>query len=256
MTTPGQVWHGHWSLRFDADPVQVARALADLTMTHGLDLLTADEARSRKLMRELRKALPATHRASRTFEYLYVWDTRVYRSRWPARLQVLDPRSWPMFGGHRKFRVARKRFTHRASSTRLRADVFHGPSGVDGGPNRWSGDSPSRVKISQRGFRREGRSLRRYAKRHPHGAAVIHADTNLNQFGWRTWTERTLWAESVWTLAGFPTRGTHGLLRLIDTAHVLGVDVDRAAVVVRQQPRKLDHRPIVYRALYDARGDR
>lgn len=243
--------HGHWSLRFDADPDLVARALVKWIRAERLTLATTTESRSRALVRALRRRLPDDYSVVLRFEYLIIWHRPTYRSHWLAWLAVLDPRSWAMLGGRRQFRVARKRFTHRATGTRVPVDVGHCPSGVDGGPGHWSDAHHDRVVIATRGFDKWGRRSRRYQRRHPHGALCLHMDSNLNQHApaWRDFLNRRLAATSVYDLAGVPAHGSHGP-RLIDTAHVLGLLVGRAQVFLGPRPRKLDHRPITYTATY------
>lgn len=243
--------HGHWSLRFDADPDQVADALVDLITREQLALLTTTESRNRGLLRALRDRLPDGYAAVRRFEYLIIWHRPTYRSSWLAALAVLDPRGWPMLGGRRLFRVARKRFRHRATGTRTRAEVGHAPSGVDAGPGHWSPHHHDRVTIANHGFDRWGRRSRRYQRRHRDGALFLHMDSNLNQHAsaWRAYLTKRLGAASIYVLAGVPEHGTHGD-RLIDTAHVCGVRVGRAVVWLGKRPRKLDHRPVIYTATY------
>ena len=78
-------------------------------------------------------------------------------------------------------------------------------------------------------------------------------DSNLNQHApeWRAFLERRLHARSIYTLAGVPAHGSHGT-RLIDTAHVVGLEVGHAVVRIGPQPRKLDHRLVTYTATYPA----
>lgn len=247
--------HAHWSLRFDAEPDLVARALVKLIRAEGLTLLTTTESRDRALVRALRRRLPAGYGVVLRFEYLIIWHRPTYRSHWLAALAVLDPRSWPMLGGRRLFRVARKRFTHRETGTRMRAEVGHAPSGVDGGPGHFATAHHDRVVIANDGFARWGRRARRYQRRHPRGALCLHMDSNLNQHAeqWRAFLTKRLAAASVYDLAGVPAHGSHGD-RLIDTAHVVGLLVGHAVVYLGPRPHKLDHAPVTYTATYPVAG--
>lgn len=249
-------WQGHASLRFDADPSAVATFLVDVITSHSLKLFTTTESRSRALVREIRRRLPDHYRVTRRGEFLIIWHRPTFRSSRLAWLATLDPRSWPMLGGHRLFTSARIRFEHRPTSRRVRLEITHAPSGVDDGPGHWGTEFPERVRISQAGLERSGRGVARFHGRHPDGVSIVHLDSNLNVARdiWRTWLDHTLNSPSVWTLAGVPFGGTHGS-RLIDDSHVLGIDVDRASIVTRARPPKLDHRPFVYRASYRHKGD-
>lgn len=240
----------HWSLRFDADPAAVAAALVALIETEGLALLTTTESANRRLLVELRKRLPAGYRAVRRFEYLIIWHAPTFAEHPAAWLAILDPRSWPMLGGRRLFRVARKRFTHRSTGRWVLVEAAHAPSGVDAGGGHWSHAHPDRVTISNHGFAAWGNRARRYGRRHPRAAQVKHLDSNLNQQAeaWRRFLERRLASPSIWSVCGVPDDGTEGS-RLIDTAHV-SLAVADARVLHPTKPPKLDHDPIAYRATF------
>jgi hypothetical protein len=245
-------WQGHHSLRFDADPETTAAFLVDVILSHNLKVYTTTESRSRRLVAALRRRLPAEYGVTRRFEYLVIWHCPSFRAHPLAVLAALDPRSFAMLGGRRMFRVARKRLTHVETGRRVRVEVAHAPSGVAAGPGVWSDEFPDRVRISKAGFARWGHRLDRYRRRHPDAVALAHMDSNLDQFRpqWRNLLTHMMGATpSIYDLAGVPETGTHGD-RLIDTAHVAGVDVDRVGIVTRSRPPKLDHRPVIYRAAY------
>ena len=252
-------WQGHASLRFDADPDPVAAFVVDVVTTHNLKLFTTTESRSRKLAAAIRRLLPHGYKVTRRGEFLIIRHDAAFRSSRVAWLATLDPRTWPMLGGHRTFTSTRTRLVHRPTSRPVRLEVTHSPSGVDGGPGHWDPEFPERVKIAEAGLSRIGRRVSRFHDRRPDGVSIVHLDSNLNVAReiWRQWLDHTLNSPSVWTLAGVPFQGTHGS-RLIDDAHILGADVDRAAVVTRSRPPKLDHRPFIYRASYryEHKGER
>ena len=236
---------GHASLRFDADTDALAAYVARLVVVDDLGLLTTTESRSRALVKKVRARLPKRYRVLRRHEYLFVWDTTRLSKAGRARLIVLTPlRFWSMGSLSKRFLVGQLDLRARDSRERVRVQVGHAPSGVQGGTASWRRNpEQNRVLAARRGFVAWGERIA--AAR---GVVLAHMDANLDQRSphWRGYLTHTLGAEAVWTGCLPPAgKGTHGS-RVIDTAHVVGAPTRWPHLAETKRPEKVDHVAFVY----------
>lgn len=252
----------HASGRYDVPPEKMADYLARLARHQDAHILTATECRSAKLTSAVKKKLGKRWKVARYHEYLICWRTDKAKGIWPGKTVTLCPKPYWMMGSRsRKFLIGTRILTLTGPGSegrRLRVDVGHAPSGVDGGNGNFRAKAlPGRVQSSNSGYTAWGKRIAAFAKKHPDAVQVATMDCNLDQHKtrWRSWLTTKMKARSIYAGAGtsgsknVPSQGTHGK-RLIDTAHVKENStvnvVDRWVVTKVARPKGVDHRPITF----------
>lgn len=225
---------GHWSARARTNARHIAGVVEDLE----LDEFRGTEMQWPGTLRAVRKALPGWA-VSRRGEYLIGFREAAFEPVAPMELRRLT--STPRIALWRQLWVAHRVAIHIASGRRYRAEVGHCPAGVESG-DRWK---PGPQAVTARdGIAKWGRRGWRWHAVNPERRTLVRSlDSNLDQRRgvWLVWLTATLGGASIWP-GRMPDRGSHGF-RLIDTAHVLGGDVEDAGVLA-DKPKRYDHKTI------------
>lgn len=232
---------GHWSGKFNGSSAALADFIAELMAD--LDWLTTTESQRHGIAGVVRKRLGPDFRVQKCGEFMLIsrratctpWG-RQPLPRWAFVTKVLGLVGW------RQMHVPR--FALRVNGTPVAIWPFHAPSAVQA-EDGFRYDHPRIVAASKAGFARLGRRMRHFERSHPQAFQVTAGDSNYDQHR-EVWRDRlTAWlgAPSAWT-GHLPRGGSHGV-RLIDTAHVVGLTIT-SAHVNRGKPKGFDHDAVLF----------
>ena len=226
---------GHASLRYDAQGEDTARYIKRVLEKGELTLLTCTEFQQAHIQQHLKRVLSDRWGISKVGEYGLLFNRDVWTRKGSAHWKLTNI---PGLEDHRQVDVGV--WTLKVDDKSVRVMAAHLPAGIQHGKRF---DSGKRAEAVKQGLKRWGERIENSSM-----VQLAHMDCNLDQrhMEWRTYMSRQLNARSVWSVGRPAKGGTHRGGRLIDTAHVAGVQVHSPKVLDVPRPKKIDHKPISY----------